>query len=153
MALGDQVKWSCLSWSGTDRRVICSLACFFCWGSKWRKPLWTRGEHANSTQKGPGDSPPEHWRRTCPQYQQRPMRESNPGPSCCEAPMCVCVCSCCTLQWIMWSVWLLGCCVSWLWTSAQPRPSTRGHWGEEHNLTPRIIAHVKHVYNTTDQTL
>ena len=53
------------------------------------KPLWTRGEHANSTQNGPGDSPPEHWRS--PQYQQRPMRESNPGPSCCEAPMCVCV--------------------------------------------------------------
>src|SRR4029434_2469688 len=25
----------------------------------------------------------------------------------------------------MGSAWLLGCCVSWLWTSAQPRPSTR----------------------------
>ena len=47
------------------------------------KPLWTRGEHANSTQNGPGDSPPEHWRS--PQYQQRPMRESNPGLSWCEA--------------------------------------------------------------------
>src|SRR4029434_293424 len=23
--------------------------------------------------------------RTCPQYQQRPMQESNPGPPCCEA--------------------------------------------------------------------
>src|SRR4029434_816314 len=51
-------------------------------------PLWTRGEHANSTQKGLGDSPLEHcalWGGPAPQSQQRPMWESNPCPSCCEA--------------------------------------------------------------------
>src|SRR4029434_3946730 len=33
------------------RRVFCSFACFFCWAGG--NPLWTQGEHANSTQKGP----------------------------------------------------------------------------------------------------
>ena len=39
------------------------------------------GEHANSTQKGPGDSPLEHcalWGGPAPQSQQLPMWESNP---------------------------------------------------------------------------
>src|SRR4029434_1152454 len=41
--------------SGSDRRAIffCSCACF-CVVEE------TRGEHANSTQKGTGDSPPDH---------------------------------------------------------------------------------------------
>src|SRR4029434_9658526 len=39
--------------------------------STWSKPTQARGEHANSTQKGPGTT----WKD----------RDANPGPSCCEA--------------------------------------------------------------------
>ena len=45
-------------WSGTDRRVILSvLRHVFLLGFLVEE---TPCEHANSTQKGPGDSPPEH---------------------------------------------------------------------------------------------
>ena len=54
MAPGDQVKWSCPSWSGTDRRVICSLACFFCRGSKWRKTLVNTGRTCKLHTERPG---------------------------------------------------------------------------------------------------
>ena len=47
-----------------------ACACLLKWeetGVARRKPTQTRGEHANSTQKGPAGP------------------ETNPGPSCCEA--------------------------------------------------------------------
>src|SRR4029434_5385697 len=45
-----------------DGHVFCNFACFFSVGVlSGGNPLSTLGEHANSTQKGPGDSPPEVW--------------------------------------------------------------------------------------------
>src|SRR4029434_6633246 len=32
-----------LSWSGTDEECSVLFACFFCWGSYWRKPLVNTG--------------------------------------------------------------------------------------------------------------
>ena len=46
---------SCLG-QGQDRRASALFACFYCWGSMGGTRV-TRGEHANSTQKGPGTSP------------------------------------------------------------------------------------------------
>ena len=48
---------------GQDCSVL--FACFSVGVISGGNPLWTRGEHANSTQKGPGDST-EGLRRTCP---------------------------------------------------------------------------------------
>ena len=65
---GSQEQWAAFMAPATKpgatkpRSVLLFFCMFLCWGSLWRKPLWTRGEHANSTQKGPGDSPPEHQR-------------------------------------------------------------------------------------------
>ena len=49
---------SCLG-QGQDRRASVLVACFFCccYWVLWGEPGRTRGEHANSTQKGPGTSP------------------------------------------------------------------------------------------------
>ena len=47
---------SCLG-QGQDRRASVLFACFCCYGVLWGEPGRTRGEHANSTQKGPGTSP------------------------------------------------------------------------------------------------
>ena len=54
------VPWS----RGNDRSIECMSFDVGGNRSTWKKPTQTRGEHANSTQKG---------------------RDSNPGPSCCEA--------------------------------------------------------------------
>src|SRR4029434_6624464 len=81
-APGDQVNRP--SRSRTDRRMFC-FCMFFLLGFLVEE---TPCEHANSTQKGPGYSPPEHcalWGGPAPQSQQCPMRESNSRPSCCEA--------------------------------------------------------------------
>src|SRR4029434_9612524 len=75
-APGDQVSRP--SRSRTDRRMFC-FCMFFLLGFFFLEE--TPYEHANSTQKGPGDSPPEHcalWGGPAPQSQQRPMWESNP---------------------------------------------------------------------------
>ena len=47
------------SWrgQGQDRRASVLFACFCCYGVLWGEPGWARGEHANSTQKGPGTRP------------------------------------------------------------------------------------------------
>ena len=58
-APGDQVKWTVHLWSGMDMSSVI-LHVFTVGVLSGGNPLWTRGEHANSTQKGPGDSPPEH---------------------------------------------------------------------------------------------
>ena len=42
---------------GQDWWASVLFACFCCCGVLWGEPGWTRGEHANSTQKGPGTSP------------------------------------------------------------------------------------------------
>ena len=49
---------SARSWlgQGQDRWASALFACFYCWGSTGGTRV-TRGEHANSTQKGPGTSP------------------------------------------------------------------------------------------------
>ena len=54
-APGDQVKWTVHLWSGMDMSSVI-LHVFTVGVLSGGNPLWTRGEHANSTQKGPGDS-------------------------------------------------------------------------------------------------
>ena len=71
----------------SDQDFACFGEGFLCEGN----PRGARGEHANSTQKGPFDDPTravgtEDMRMgTYPQCSQHPRRESNPGPSSCEA--------------------------------------------------------------------
>ena len=67
------VPWS----RGNDRSIECMY--FYVGGNRStrRKPTQTRGEHANSTQKG---------------------RDSNPGPSCCEATALTTAPPCCPVH-------------------------------------------------------
>ena len=53
---GTKSKCSVLSWSGTGLMSFCSFCMFLLLGF-YGGPWVTRGEHANSTQKGPGTSP------------------------------------------------------------------------------------------------
>src|SRR4029434_6213778 len=53
-------KLSDPSWSGTDSSVL--LHVFLLGFLVEETPCEHGEEHANSTQKGPGNSPPEHWR-------------------------------------------------------------------------------------------
>ena len=57
-APGDQVQVPSLVLvrDRTDEPSVL-VACFCCYGVLWGEPGRTRGEHANSTQKGPGTSP------------------------------------------------------------------------------------------------
>lgn len=58
--MGDQVQVliPCLR-QGQGSGAICSVLHVFILGSLWRKPMWAQGEHAHSTQKSLGGSPPE----------------------------------------------------------------------------------------------
>ena len=54
---GTKSKCQSCPGQGQDRRASALFACFYCCGVLWGEPGWTQGEHANSTQKGPGTSP------------------------------------------------------------------------------------------------
>src|SRR4029434_8294872 len=62
---GPQEQWAAFKRPGTKRgepsvlvrdgpRVFCSFACFFCWGSKWRKPLVNTGRTCKLHTERPG---------------------------------------------------------------------------------------------------
>ena len=79
-------------WSGTDMRAICSSVFLhvyiFYVGVLSGGNLCEHGENMQTLHRKAWEIAhlsTEGLGRTCPQYQQRPMRESNPGPSCCEA--------------------------------------------------------------------